>query len=338
MVLTKAPELSRLMTAGVYRVTLPLPGEKPGPVNVYLFIGSDHIALLDTGTARGFEILKGALAEHGLGCEDIDLIVLTHSHIDHYGAVGKILRESRSAIEVAGNFEKTASIATGLGVSRKTMSDFLALMGVPSFVRITMRTLSSAFALLGEKCRVTTRISQNDLIQMGDYQLRVIETPGHTIDSVCLYHDQTGLLFSGDHILPHITPNAFVMLEEGQALPTRLSQREFYDSLEKINQLSPEIIYPAHGDPITDFDFIRNMYVTSFQERENRIMNILARGDMSVYALARQLFPRLNTARLPLEIFLAVSEVYTHIQVLESSGRVGTRKEAGRLLISRAGV
>ncbi|MFW6236793.1 MAG: MBL fold metallo-hydrolase [Desulfosudaceae bacterium] len=329
------PVLSRQMAAGIHRITLPLPGNKPGPVNVYLFIGTDHIALLDAGTARGFDTLCRALAELGLACEDIDRILLTHSHIDHYGAVKKILRASRSPIEVAGNFEKTASIATGLGVSRRTMGDFLALMGVPPLVRTAMRTLSSAFSLLGEKCRVSHRVGEGAEVRMGDYRLRVLETPGHTIDSICLFDDRTGMLFSGDHVLPHITPNAFVMLEEGRPLPSRLSQQEFYDSLEKVSRLNPRIIYPAHGQPITDFPSIRDMYVDNFTERENRILEILGDAEMSVYALARRLFPNLNTARLPLEIFLAVSEVYTHVQVLEDKGQVQIGTGGGGLVIRR---
>jgi len=329
------PVLSRQMAAGIHRITLPLPGKKPGPVNVYLFTGADHIALLDAGTARGFDLLCRALAELGLSCEDIDRILLTHSHIDHYGAVKKILRASRSHIEVAGNFEKTVSIATGLGVSRRTMSDFLALMGVPPLVRTAMRTLSSAFSLLGEKCRVTHRVGEGEEVQMGDYRLRVLETPGHTTDSICLLEKRSGMLFSGDHVLPHITPNAFVMLEEGRPLPSRLSQQEFYDSLEKVSRLNPKIIYPAHGQPITDFPSIRNMYLVNFSAREKRILDILGDAEMSVYALARRLFPNLNTARLPLEIFLAVSEVYTHVQVLADKGQVRIRTADGRIMLRR---
>ncbi|MEW6079032.1 MAG: MBL fold metallo-hydrolase [Thermodesulfobacteriota bacterium] len=329
-------KFSRQVLPGVFSVTLPLPGEKPGPVNAYLFKGKDNITLLDTGTSKGFEILKSALAEHGLTCDDIDRIVLTHSHIDHYGAVKKILRASSSFIDVAGNFARTVSIATGLGVSRKTMGDFLSLMGVPPLVRNSMRVLSSAFALLGEKCRVTSFIKEGQTITMGDYDCRVIETPGHTTDSICLYVEQDNVLFSGDHILPHITPNAFVMLEEGRPLPTRLSQKEFYESVDKVNRLAPCLVFPAHGRPMEDLAAVTRMYAENFSQRENLILGIITGGESVVYRIARKLFPRLNTARLPLEIFLAVSEVYTHIQMLEFRGIVATRVEGDRLIISPA--
>lgn len=318
---------------GAYRVTLPLPGEKPGPVNVYLFIGRDNITLLDSGTSKGFGLLQKALTEQRLSFGDIDRIVLTHSHIDHYGAVRKILRAAASPVDVAGNFEKTASIATGLGVSRETMSRFLTVMGVPFVVRNAMRVLSSAFALLGEKCRVTTRISEGDVIRLGDYVCRVIETPGHTVDSICLYAEREDVLFSGDHILPHITPNAFVMLEEGRPLPSRMSQQEFYASIDKINRLAPRTVFPAHGRPIENLAEVTDMYRKNFRQREDLIMGIIRQGESVVYKIARRLFTSLNTARLPLEIFLAVSEVYTHVQVLEYKQMVTTRLDKDLLII-----
>lgn len=329
-------KLSREVMPGVFRVTLPLPGEKPGPVNVYLFKGSRNITLLDAGTSKGVGVLKSALAELGLTFDDIDRIVLTHSHIDHYGAVRKILRASSSPIDVAGNFVRTVSIATGLGVSRKTMGDFLSLMGVPAVIRNSMRVLSAAFALLGEKCRVTSFLKEGQVISLGDYDGRVIETPGHTVDSICLYAERENVLFSGDHILPHITPNAFVMLEEGKPLPERLSQKEFYDSLDKINRLAPRMVFPAHGRPIDNLAEVTRMYADNFRQREGLILDIVRSGESLVYKIARRLFPNLNTARLPLEIFLAVSEVYTHLQMLEYSQRVRTRLENGLLIVSPA--
>ncbi len=330
-------KLSRQVMPGVFSITLPLPGDKPGPVNVYLFKGGDNITLLDAGTSKAFGVLKAALAEHGLTGDDLDRIVLTHSHIDHYGAVRKILRSASSPIDVAGNFLKTKSIATGLGVSRKTMNAFLSLMGVPVVVRNSMRVLSTAFTLLGEKCRVTTFLAEGRVIPMGDYVCRVIETPGHTVDSICLYAERENVLFSGDHILPHITPNAFVMLEEGQPLPSRLSQKEFYASVDKINRLAPRTVFPAHGRAIEDLPAITRMYTDNFRQREALIVDIIAAGQTVVYKIARKLFPNLNTARLPLEIFLAVSEVYTHVQMLEYKQKVSTRVENERLIITPSG-
>ncbi|MDY6831890.1 MAG: MBL fold metallo-hydrolase [Thermodesulfobacteriota bacterium] len=333
----KSATLSRKIANGIFSIRLPLTGDKPGPVNVYLFAGKNNVTLLDTGTAGAFGVLQKALAEHGMGCGDIDRIVLTHSHIDHYGSVQKILRAACRPVDIAGNFTQPVSIATGIGVSRQTMGAFLALMGVPLAVRHLMRVLSVVFSSMGESCEVTTRIQEPDSVEMGDYTFRVIETPGHTRDSICLYHGATGMLFSGDHVLPHITPNAFVMLRENEPLPRRLSQKEFYGSIEKVRALSPTVVYPAHGRAITDLEAVVRMYTTSYRNRNRLILAILEKGEQSIYQVARRLFPNLRTARLPLEIFLAVSEVYTHVQVLEEQGLVKTGPAGGVLMVSLPG-
>lgn len=314
--------LSQQVADNIYRITLPLPGKRPGPVNVYLFKGRDQIALLDTGTAKGFHVLERAMSEHGLTMEDLDLIVLTHSHVDHYGGVNKIQAAAGRPVAVAGNFERPVSIATGLNVSRKTLGDFLAVMGVPLVIRSAMRALSSGFALLGDKCNVTRYLQEGDRLQLGDDAFQVMETPGHTLDSICLYNESGGMLFAGDHVLPHITPNAFVMLEEGSPLPVRMSQKEFYASLERVRALSPKIVFPAHGRPINDLEAVVQMYRENFAKREAAIVDIINAGSTSVYAIARKLFPNMDRTRLPLEIFLAVSEVYTHLQVLADKGLV----------------
>ena len=69
----------------VYSIKLPLSGYKPGPVNVYLFKG-DKITLIDTGMKQTANLLRKALEEHGIRFSDIDNIVVTHGHVDHYGA------------------------------------------------------------------------------------------------------------------------------------------------------------------------------------------------------------------------------------------------------------
>ncbi|MBN1498458.1 MAG: MBL fold metallo-hydrolase, partial [Spirochaetes bacterium] len=70
---------------GIFRIILPLAGTKPGPVNAYLFTGKP-VTLIDTGTLKSAPVLERELGAIGLTFADIDQIVLTHGHIDHYGA------------------------------------------------------------------------------------------------------------------------------------------------------------------------------------------------------------------------------------------------------------
>ena len=312
----------------IYRIILPLPGKKPGPVNVYLFVGT-QTTLLDTGTLKTAHHLEESLKQIGIGFSDIDRIILTHGHIDHYGAARQVVNGSSGHVSVAAHREDLPVIESGMEVSDRQFSKFYRLMGVPLIFELLFYYVGWIFSSLAENCRVDSCLSDGEKIQMGDYAATIISTPGHTKGSICLYLEKEGILFAGDHILGHITPNAFVMLESDFDIPWRMSQVEFYDSLRKVESITPRIVYPAHGDPITDLPQTAALFREQFYLRQKKILAILEKNGSTVYRIARRLFPEISGKRLPLEIFLAVSEVFTHLQVLEKDGMVVSHVRRG---------
>lgn len=319
---------------GIYRITMPLPGAKPGPVNCYLFKG-ENITLLDTGTSRTVRALETALNELYLKFTDIDQIVITHGHIDHYGAADHIVGKSVKGVIVAAHHEDVQRIETGMDVSKKTVLDFYRLIGIPVIHLRSWQLMDTIINAMADNCRVDKALVDGDTIQMGCYMGRVISTPGHSRGSICIYIENEGILFSGDHVLGHITPNAFVMLEEDEQLPVRLSQAEFYESLLKIEALKPKVLYPAHGNTITDVKAVAGYYRRCFRERRNKILSILGSGEKNIYTIARKLFPEIGGPRLPLDIYLAISEVYTHVQMLESENKVHLNIKSDTLEVVR---
>ena len=300
----------------IYKIILPLPGEKPGPVNVYLFLGK-QVTLLDTGTLRTTDLLKSLLSEIGVGFSDIKQIVLTHGHLDHYGAAQRIVNGSKGTVTIAAHEEDKNLVEHGLDVPQQQFARYFQFMGVPLIYQFSMIAVRWVFSSLAESVHVDRFLSDGEKMVVGDYEATVVTTPGHTKGSISLYLEKENILFAGDHVLGHITPNAFVMLEADIDLPRRLSQVEFYDSLRKIEALSPRMVYPAHGNPISDLAETATMFRDQFSLRQKNILSILGDGTSTVYRIARKLFPDIRGWRLPLEIYLAVSEVYTHLQVLE---------------------
>lgn len=315
----KKYKYSREILPNVFSIKLPLPGRQPGPVNVYLFKGEKN-ALIDTGMLPTAHILKKALAEHDLTFADIDKVIVTHGHPDHYGAAQQIVKSGNATVYAHPGDKKV--IETGREVSTKRYKKFLKLIGVPSSVGILLWVLSYMFKFMANKCKVDIILSEEDEIELGKYQAKIIETPGHSKGSVCLFMKSEEVLFCGDTIIEHITPNAFIMLEEASTLPVRFSQDEFYQSLDKIKRLSPSIVYSAHGKDIFNLDEIIDGYERAFSERKNNIMCLVRSGEDNVYRIARLLFPEIGGLRLPLEIFLSISEVYTTLQILQKEGKV----------------
>ena len=314
----------------IYRIILPLPGNKPGPVNVYLITGK-VITLIDTGTMKTADILEKTLSEIGVSFSDIRQIILTHGHVDHFGAAKKIQTGSGPHIDIAAGSEDLDLIKYGLEVPARQLLKYYRIMGIPLIFKLSLLLVNSVIKSLAERCNVDRFLSDGESITIGDYEATVVSTPGHTRGSICLFLEKERILFAGDHVLPHITPNAFVMLEPGKVLPDRLSQIEYYNSITKIEKLFPLVTYPAHGKLINDLRATTDMFREQYNMRLQNIINILKDGENTAYRIGRVLFPNVDKKRLPLEVYLLVSEVYSHIQVLERDGFVKSRFKRGRL-------
>ena len=319
----------------VYCITLPLPGKRPGPVNAYLFMG-EKVTLLDAGTAQTLPHLLQGLEKLGVAVSDIHQIILTHGHIDHYGGITGLLKKggvTGTGPKILAHREDRPFIESTGEIPRSRERYFLRLMGIPLKLRWATRLLSFIFRLMAQDCTITDFISEGDEVTVGDYRATVVETPGHSKGSVCLFLPEEKVLFSGDHILPHITPNAFVMFDAKSDMPVRLSQEEFFASINKVEALEPVLVFPAHGKIIEDLQQVTEFYRASYDERDAKILKILEDGESSVYNIILRLFPNLPTGRrLILELYLAASEVFTHLQVLKRDNRVTWRIEGKRLM------
>lgn len=319
---------------GITRIRLPMPGRKPGPVNVFLFKGADNVSLIDTGTFMSSWLLKRRLARLGVGFADIDQIVLTHGHLDHQGGVKTIARYRRNQLRVCAHHDEISAIQEGQDAPLRAYSRFLRITGTPLRYRLAIQTMMFWGQRITRACRVNHPLADGDRLKLGDHEVEVVATPGHTRGSISIFLRKEGVLFSGDHILGHITPNALPMFERDAMLPVRQSQKEYYNSLETIARLNPKIIYPAHGAQIDDFDGVHRMYRDCFVRRQEMILSVIRQEPgLSIYMITRQLFPQIQGRAFVLNLFLAVSEIFTHLQVLETEGLAQMEEENGILKI-----
>lgn len=319
---------------GITRIRLPMFGKKPGPVNVYLFSGSDNITLVDAGLFITVRRLKKEMGRLGLAFADITRIVLTHGHMDHQGGVRTIARHCNGGLQVCAHRDEIEAIQTGSDAPLNVYNRFLKLTGTPRPLRLAMLLMFIWNRRLTRSCRVTYPLANGDRIKLGDYEAQVVATPGHTRGSISLFLPREKVLFSGDHILSHITPNALPVLEKSAPLPVRRSQEEYYNSLDVIAKIDPAIIYPGHGAEIRDFHTLDALYRKCFRQRQTELIAIIEkRSDLSVYQIARRLFRGLNKKAFLLDLYLAIAEVYTHLQVLEAQGRIQMDVKDRNLLI-----
>jgi glyoxylase-like metal-dependent hydrolase (beta-lactamase superfamily II) len=308
---------------GITCIRLPLMGKKPGPVNLYLFSGRDNITLVDTGSLMTVRELKKEMARVGLQLADITRIVLTHGHMDHQGGARTIARHCGPRLEICAHRDEIEAIQSGSDASLAVHYRFLKLTGTPHPARLAMLLMFIWSRWLTRPCRVNRPLADGDAIQLGDYEAVVVATPGHTRGSISLFVPEVKALFPGDHILGHITPNALPMMDNKTPLPVRRSQEEYYNSLEVIEKIGPALIYPGHGTKIRDFPKLCAFYRKAFRQRQARLIEIVKKDPgLSIYEIARTLFPGLKGRAFVLDLYLAISEAYTHLQVLEAQGDI----------------
>jgi glyoxylase-like metal-dependent hydrolase (beta-lactamase superfamily II) len=202
------PEPSKVveLATGIYQFR----GEKPGS-HVYLIKGDSKNVLIDTGVAGKFQVLKGRLAELGLRPRDINLVILTHEHYDHIGATAF--------------FHQTAVVAAHrLAANKLELQD--------EFVTFLKRDQPS------KPFWVDVWLEDGSIIDLGNYELQVIHTPGHTSGCICLYEPRAGLLFTGDTVFAGGTLSEI-------AVGGNVS--DYVNSVRRLSNLKIKQLYPGHG-------------------------------------------------------------------------------------------
>jgi glyoxylase-like metal-dependent hydrolase (beta-lactamase superfamily II) len=155
-------------------------------------------------------------------------------------------------------------------------------------------------------------------------KLQVIHCPGHTPGNIVLYEADEGWLFSGDQLLPAITPTPAVQIapEPGPSGHWRFaSLPRFLDSMHRIRDLALTRCWPGHGAP---FDNVREVIDENIAQIEQRTEKVLAaihrHGEATVYDLASDLYPRALKRRY----WQIVATIQGHLDILVERELVST--------------
>jgi glyoxylase-like metal-dependent hydrolase (beta-lactamase superfamily II) len=154
----------------------------------------------------------------------------------------------------------------------------------------------------------------------------VYHVPGHSAKDILFVDHERRIAFTGDHVLPSVTPNSLLPRPKlGQARPKGLVQ--YCDSLRKTRSLDLDTCFPGHGGAIHDHRAVIDSLFKRVDGRNARVLNILGSQLLSVYEVARGLFPGADAAQMYLQLTAAVG----HLDLLEEEGRVAPEYRDGVL-------
>ncbi|MEM2146851.1 MAG: MBL fold metallo-hydrolase [Candidatus Jordarchaeaceae archaeon] len=243
----------------VYLFTLDLPFAATPTLNVY-FLEGKKPTIIDTGLGdpNSMSIISNELKKINRRLGDISMIINTHEHVEHFGGNKKI-KDSSGACAIA-------SIEAGRIIENyhQYILDLKKSLLNSELETNIKRNIGMyiEFNLLIDESKVERKVKENDVIDLENFSLRVIETPGHADGEICLYDEDRKILFSGDHIIG--TGTTFVgyswrEISLGKIfgiLDSKNHKKDimsvYLESLEKLQSLDLKLILSAHGPPITE--------------------------------------------------------------------------------------
>ncbi|MGW1164119.1 MBL fold metallo-hydrolase [Streptomyces sp. NPDC002550] len=319
---------------GVRSVAVPIPDNPLGHTLVYVVATDRGPVLVDTGwdDPASWDTLVAGLAACGTAVPEVYGVVITHHHPDHHGLSARVREASGAWV---------AMHAADAAVVRRTrearperwfsyMSAKLAAAGAPEEHLAPLRTPRTPRTLPGLSPALPDReIVPGELLDLPGRRLRAIWTPGHTPGHVCLHLEEDhpdrrlpgqGRLFSGDHLLPRITPHIGLYEDPDDATVTD-PLGDYLDSLERIGRLAPAEVLPAHLHAFTDAPGRVRELLAHHEERLAGLLALLAEP-LTPWQLAE----RMEWNRPWAEIRygsrnIAVSEAESHLRRLVKQGR-----------------
>jgi glyoxylase-like metal-dependent hydrolase (beta-lactamase superfamily II) len=302
-------------------IPIPLPLAHVGSVNVWLLRG-DPLTLVDTGPRDelALQALEDGLRREGLRIEDLELLLLTHHHVDHVGLAPTIAR--RSGASVAGLTALADYVERHDGEVEEDRRFSHALMrhhGVPEQVVAGDESFWEFLRESAEAFRVDARLADGDRVQAGGRALRVVARPGHSTTDTLFVDGRGALAFTGDHLLSRISSNTEIASPERSADGRARSRLRYLEGLRRTADMPLRRLLTGHGAPVTGHARLVQARVREHQHRCERILAILEDTPSSAYAIAQRLWAPRTVAEQPL---LVVWEVLGHLDILVNRGTV----------------
>ncbi|MQY03351.1 MBL fold metallo-hydrolase [Actinomadura macrotermitis] len=298
---------------------MPIPGNPLAYTLVYALEGPRGPVLIDAGWEHedAWSALKDGLGGFGMDIADVAGVVVTHYHPDHAGLAGRIRATSgawiamhRDDAEIVRLFR--AAVAQDAGRTWELGS---------------MRRAGAAEGDLAGHARrehvdppaePDRELADGDLVDLPGRRLRAIWTPGHSPGHICLHLEDGDRIFTGDHVLPRITPHiGLYPYDRTDTDPLG----DFLRSLGRVGAMAVGEVLPAHQHRFTGLGERVREIARHHEERLAEVRALLSAAPVSLWDLTAALTWRHPWADMPLQARqMAAGEAAAHLRVLETRG------------------
>jgi glyoxylase-like metal-dependent hydrolase (beta-lactamase superfamily II) len=312
------PEVERVRP-GVWSVPVPFPGNPMRYTLAYVILGDPDCIVIDPGfdSDDGWQHLVRGLRRAGVGPSDVTGIVATHFHIDHLGMARRLAAASGAWIGLGANERRHISDYSDAATEVLADQRRMAMWGVPADRIPEAAMTETSLAELKNLADADIRLDDGAFLPVGDKRLRVQATPGHTPGHICLWDEEAGLVFSGDHVLPRISPNVSLEIR-GMDNPLLHNLA----SLQKLVDSPGHEVCPAHEYRFRGLSARAIELQQHALDRSAEVLEAVRQQQSpTVWAVARTLtWSRGWDSLSGLQFRLALSETAAHLAYLQSRG------------------
>jgi glyoxylase-like metal-dependent hydrolase (beta-lactamase superfamily II) len=322
--------------AGIHRLAIPTPFQV-GRVNAYLIEGSP-LTLVDSGpnSAKALDELEQALAALGHTVEELELLVITHQHIDHFGLAAVLAR--RSGAEVAA-LDRLAPFLARFGQEAESDDRFAQQImlrhGIPPEIVTALRAVTASFRAWGSSVEVTRPLADGGVLELSERRLRVLHRPGHSPSDTVFHDEERGILLAADHLIAHISSNPLLARPLGAGPdydgPRPRALLTYMASLEETKAMELKLVLSGHGPPIADHVGLIEERFRMHRRRAEKIRRLIVPEPRSAHEIAQEMWGNVAVT----QAFLTLSEVLGHMDLLLADGQA-VEEEADGVIRFRA--
>jgi glyoxylase-like metal-dependent hydrolase (beta-lactamase superfamily II) len=303
----------------VEHIALPL--RYLGTVNVWLLRG-EPLTLVDTGAAneRSLAELERQLGALRFRLEDVELVLLTHHHLDHSGLAAAI--RDRSGAQLAAH---RGTAAWGVGYRERVAAEraftlgLLAAHGAPPDVVASTEPFFAEIFANSADYEVDLVLADGDTIRAGARTLRTVYRPGHSTTDTLYVDEDSADAFVGDHLLAAISTGAELVPTELPGDERRRALLEYLGNLRKTEAMQLATCYTGHGDVIRDHTRLIAERLAFHGNRLDLIAGHVRAGADTAFEISRRLW---SDEVATTQTVLAIWEVLGHLDILVNRGTV----------------
>ncbi|MCW2913492.1 MAG: beta-lactamase domain protein [Actinomycetia bacterium] len=305
---------------GIWSVPVPIPGNPLAYTLVYALESERGLVLVDAGWEHedAWAALRDGLGSLSLNVADVRGVVVTHHHPDHAGLAGRVRETSGAWIAMHHNDAEIVRVFRDLVAGDADRSWQLGAMQRAGADTGELNAQLERADHPDPPAVPDRELADGDLVDLPGRKLRVIWTPGHSPGHICLHLEDGDRIFTGDHVLPRITPHIALYPYD---LPDVDPLSDYLDSLGRVAEIDAGEVLPAHQYRFNGLSERAGEIAAHHEARLTEITGLLSREARTLWELAAGMEWRQSWEDMPVVARqMAAGEAAAHLRTLENRG------------------